>query len=168
MEQAVALSPRDAGYRLLLADIYLRSGRFESARATFADVLELDPAQHPRRPQLRADPDRAGPAGRPRSRQLDEIAGGAPPPTSASPMRWPAGTERAIEIARSAARSPNATPRIRQNLALAYASAGDWRRARAVAAQDVSPAELDAAHGSNGRPSPARRRARPRSPACSA
>ena len=31
IEQAVALSPRDVGYRLLLADIYLRSGRFESA-----------------------------------------------------------------------------------------------------------------------------------------
>ncbi len=42
MENAVAVSPRDAGYRLLLADIYMKSGRFEAARATFADVLELD------------------------------------------------------------------------------------------------------------------------------
>ncbi|MEA3046286.1 MAG: hypothetical protein QOJ53_618, partial [Sphingomonadales bacterium] len=42
MEQAVALSPRDAGYRQLLADIYLKSGRFDSARTTYGDVLELD------------------------------------------------------------------------------------------------------------------------------
>src|SRR5690606_34732462 len=35
-----------------------------------------------------------------------------------------------------------ATPRLRQNLALSYALAGDWQRARTVAAQDVSPADL--------------------------
>src|SRR5262245_8449003 len=44
MEQAVALSPRDSGYRQLLADIYLKQGRFASARTTYADVLELDPS----------------------------------------------------------------------------------------------------------------------------
>jgi hypothetical protein len=35
-----------------------------------------------------------------------------------------------------------ATARVRQNLALAYAFGGDWQRARTIAAQDVSPAEL--------------------------
>jgi hypothetical protein len=53
-------------------------------------------------------------------------------------------TGRAVEMLEAAARSPSATPRTRQNLALSYALAGDWRRARAVAAQDVSPADLDA------------------------
>ena len=44
MENAVALSPRDAGYRLLLADLYMKSGRIAAARTTFADVVELDPS----------------------------------------------------------------------------------------------------------------------------
>src|SRR3546814_14940356 len=35
------------------------------------------------------------------------------------------------------------TSRTRQNLALAYALAGQWDKARAVAAQDVSPSEID-------------------------
>jgi hypothetical protein len=53
-------------------------------------------------------------------------------------------TQRATEILESAARAPGATARTRQNLALTYAMAGDWRRARAVAAQDISPADLNA------------------------
>ena len=35
-----------------------------------------------------------------------------------------------------------ATGRVRQNLAFAYALAGNWEKARTVAAQDVSPADL--------------------------
>ena len=42
-EQAVELSPRDVGYRMILADLYLKNGRFQSAEATFADVQQLDP-----------------------------------------------------------------------------------------------------------------------------
>ena len=57
MEQAVALSPRDAGFRLLLADLYLKSGRLDSARATYADVTitERIRALHagPDRPRVR-------------------------------------------------------------------------------------------------------------------
>jgi hypothetical protein len=41
-----------------------------------------------------------------------------------------------------AARAPGANGRIRQNLALAYALAGDWQKARRVAEQDLSPAEV--------------------------
>ena len=50
--------------------------------------------------------------------------------------------ERAIEILEPAARAFDATPRLRQNLALSYALAGDWTRARTIAAQDISPADL--------------------------
>jgi D-alanyl-D-alanine carboxypeptidase len=49
-----------------------------------------------------------------------------------------------VQILEAAARAPGATARTRQNLALAYAMTGDWRRARAVAAQDLSPADLPA------------------------
>ena len=42
-EEAVGLRPRDAGYRLVLAQSYLKTGRFVAARTAFADVLALDP-----------------------------------------------------------------------------------------------------------------------------
>ena len=44
MEQAVSLSPRDVGYRMLLADAYLKAGRLDSASATYGDVVALDPS----------------------------------------------------------------------------------------------------------------------------
>jgi len=42
-ENAVALSPRDAGYRMTLGEIYLKSGRFQSAASAFTDALALNP-----------------------------------------------------------------------------------------------------------------------------
>lgn len=141
MEQAVAAAPRDAGFRLALADVYLRSGRFESARATFADVLELDPANV-----------RAGMSfaltqialGRSAAAlgQLAELEGRASGADLGLAYALAGRTDRAIEILEPLARSQSATARTRQNLALSYALAGDWRRARAVAAQDISPADL--------------------------
>lgn len=143
MEQAVALSPRDAGYRRLLADIYLHEGRFASARATYADVLELDPSDT-----------RAGLSvalmqialGNPRAAvaRLGDLEGRAPAPDVGLAYALAGRPDRAVQLLEDAARSPSATPRTRQNLALAYAMTGDWRRARAVAAQDLSPAELPA------------------------
>ena len=40
-EQAVAADGRNASLRLLLANAYLRAGRFESARSAYADAIEL-------------------------------------------------------------------------------------------------------------------------------
>ena len=141
IERAVELSPRDAGYRLLLADIYLKSGRFEAARTTYADVLELDP------PHVRAGLSYAlmqVALGRPQAAvgQLDDLAGRAPAADVGLAYALAGMPERAIEILEPAARQHDSTPRLRQNLALSYALAGNWQRARAVAAQDISPAEL--------------------------
>jgi Flp pilus assembly protein TadD len=143
MEQAVVLSPRDAGYRQLLADIYLKQGRFASARATYADVIELDPANV-----------RAGLSvaliqiaeGNPRAAaaRLDDLEGRAPAADLGLAYALAGRADRAVHVLEEAARAPGATARTRQNLALAYAMSGDWRRARAVAAQDLSPAELPA------------------------
>ena len=143
LEEAVARSPRDAGYRLLLADIYMKSGRFESARDTFADVIELDPSNT-----------RAGLSlalmqialGRPAAAvaQLDELQGRAAPADLGLAYALAGLPQRAIEILEPAARGFDATPRLRQNLALSYALAGDWQRARIIASQDVSPADLPA------------------------
>ena len=143
MEQAVALSPRDSGYRQLLADIYLKQGRFASARTTYADVLELDPsnvraALSVALIQIAQGNPRAAAA------RLDDLEGRAPAADLGLAYALAGRADRAVQILEEASRSPGATARTRQNLALAYAMTGDWRRARAVAAQDLSPAELPA------------------------
>jgi Flp pilus assembly protein TadD len=143
MERAVALSPRDAGYRLLLADIYLKSGRFQSAATTYGDVLELDPSNS--RAALSFSLSQIA-NGRPQAAlaQLDMLAGRAAPADVGLAYALAGQAERAIELMEPAARAHDASPRLRQNLALAYALAGDWERAQAVAAQDVSPGDLPA------------------------
>ena len=141
MEQAVELSPRDAGYRLLLADIYMRSGRFESAEATYRDVLAIDPSR-PRAAIALSLMQVAN--GRPQEAlaQLDSLEGQTSPGDLGLAYALAGSPQRAVEILEPAARSMAATARVRQNLALAYALGGDWSRARMVASQDVSPGEL--------------------------
>lgn len=141
MEQAVALSPRDSGYRQLLADIYLKIGRFASARTTYADVLELDPsnvraALNVALIQIAQGNPRAAVA------RLDDLAGRAPDADVGLAYTLAGEHRRAVQLLEHAARAPRATARTRQNLAFAYAMSGDWRRAQAIAAQDLSPAEV--------------------------
>lgn len=141
MEQAVALSPRDAGYRLTLADIYMRSGRFQSAEATYRDVLELDPSR-PRAAIALALMQAANGRSQDALVQLDSLQGQASPSDLGLAYALAGSPQRAVDILEPAARSMSATARIRQNLALAYALGGDWSRARMIASQDVSPSEL--------------------------
>lgn len=140
-EQAVEFSPDDVGYRMLLADLYVRNGRFQSAETTFGDVLTLNPGNA-----------RAGfnlalaqiANGKPFAAvaRLDRMADTVPAADLGLAYALAGRTDRSIELLEAAARAPGADARTRQNLALAYAFAGDWRKARATAAQDVSPAEL--------------------------
>ncbi|HEX8257176.1 MAG TPA: SPOR domain-containing protein, partial [Allosphingosinicella sp.] len=74
--------------------------------------------------------------------QLEELARTAAPADVGLAFALAGQPQRAIEMLEPAARSPEANGRIRQNLALAYALAGDWQKARVTAAQDVSPAQL--------------------------
>ena len=141
MEQAVALSPRDAGYRLTLADIYMRSGRFASAEATYRDVLAIDPSR-PRAGIALALMQVANGRSQDALAQLDSLQGQASPSDLGLAYALAGSPQRAVEILEPAARSMGASARIRQNLALAYALGGDWARARMIASQDVSPAEL--------------------------
>jgi len=142
-EEAVALAPRDVGYRMLLADLYLKTGRFQSAETTYADVLKLDPDN--KRAGLRVALSEIA-LGRPAGAvaSLDRIADSASPGDLGLAYALAGKTERAIGILEAAARAPGADGRVRQNLALAYALSGDWAKARTTAAQDVSPDQLGA------------------------
>ncbi len=140
-ERMVELAPRDSGYRMLLADLYLKNGRFVSAEAAYGDVLVLDPANS------RAGLTRAltligqGKNGEAMI-ELDRLSATAAPADVGLAFALAGQPQRAIEMLEPAARAPDANGRIRQNLALAYALSGDWQKARIVAAQDLSPAEL--------------------------
>jgi Flp pilus assembly protein TadD len=142
-EKAVALAPRDVGYRMLLADLYMKNGRFQSAATTFGDVLTLDPV-NVRAGLQAALAEVAIGRGDVALARLDSLAATAPAGDIGLAYALAGQPNRAISILEPAARAPGATGRIRQNLALAYAFAGDWQKARAVAAQDVSPADLSA------------------------
>jgi Flp pilus assembly protein TadD len=142
-ERAVELSPNDVGYRMILADLYLKNGRFQSAETTFADVQRLDPAN------VRASFSIALARialGRPAGAvaELDRLAETASPADIGLAYALAGEPRRAIELLEPAARGPGATGRTRQNLALSYALAGEWDKARIIAAQDLSPADLGA------------------------
>jgi Flp pilus assembly protein TadD len=142
-ERAVELSPRDVGYRMILADLYLKNGRFQSAEATFADVIQLDPTNS--RASFSIALARIA-LGRPAGAvsELDRLAETASPADVGLAYALAGEAGRAIELLEPAARAPGATARVRQNLAFAYALAGEWDKARVTASQDLSPADLGA------------------------
>src|SRR5436305_1468589 len=142
-EQAVAKAPTDAGFRALLGNAYFAGGRFRSAEAAYKDALTLYPNQAQvvlklalvqialgKKDQAVASLNDARPA-------LGESNYGLA-------LALAGHTADAIRALEPAARGPNADPTVRQNLALAYAFAGNWDNARAIAAQDVPAGQLDA------------------------
>jgi Flp pilus assembly protein TadD len=140
-EQAVSLSPRDSGYRFFLGNLYLRSGRFQSAQTSFADVVALDPANGRAALNLALSDIALGRKAHALN-ILDSLSSTAAPSDLGLAYALAGQPQRGIAMLEPAARASDANARVRQNLALAYALAGDWRNAQAIAAQDVSPAEL--------------------------
>ncbi len=140
-ERAVEQSPRDVGYRMLLADLYLKNGRFASAEEAFADVLRLVPDNGRATFSLALAEIANGKRDMALAR-LDRLAETAPPADLGLAYALAGQADRAVAMLEGAARADGATARVRQNLALAYAMAGDWQRARITASQDLSPADL--------------------------
>ena len=142
-EQAVLADGRNPALRLLLANAYLRSGRFESARASFADAIELgDDSSRAALGLVLCDlamgHNRAA---------LDTINtyGDVLPAADLGLALVMAGqSERGVTVLTNAIRQGQNAPKVRQNLALAYALSGMWNEARIMAAQDVPADQVDA------------------------
>ncbi|HEY0270122.1 MAG TPA: tetratricopeptide repeat protein, partial [Sphingomonas sp.] len=141
-ERAVAASPRNADYRMLLGQSYLSAGRFASAETSFRDSLTLSPGQ-PRAAFDLALAETAQGRGED-ARALLASLGGVPAGDLGLAMVLAGDHEGGIAKLVAAARRDDSTARVRQNLALAYALDGKWNEARAVAMQDTVPARLDA------------------------
>ena len=142
-EKAVEASPGDATVRGLLGNAYFAAGRFASADSAYADTLALSPAE----PQIVL------------KRALTQIAQGknAEALSLLESARYyidaadyglavalAGQPAEAVSVLEPAARAQGADARVRQNLALAYALGGDWTAARTIAAQDLTPDQVDA------------------------
>lgn len=142
-EAAVAYDPANAGYRALLGQAYLLSGRFASASQALNDALTLDPEDG--RVALNlvlakiAQGDWAGARA-----TLQTHADRIPASDRGLAFALAGDPVTAVEILGPAAREATATAKTRQNLALSLALAGRWKEAGEIAAMDVSPDQLQA------------------------
>ncbi len=142
-EAAVLAEPRNSSYRAMLATAYLDAGRFESARTAFDDALKLGDTA-PRTAlgyalaSIGAGDNAAALAVLEDWRQ--EIA----PADLGLALALAGDVDGGAALIAETIRQGQNSPKLRQNLAYAYALQGDWRAARLMAIQDLEPAAADA------------------------
>ncbi|GAA0727651.1 SPOR domain-containing protein [Sphingomonas japonica] len=140
-EAAVAGDPNNAAHRALLGKAYLSAGRFQSASQALSDALTLAPGDGQVALNLALAQTALGDwdgarATLNRSAAIDAADKGLALALAGNPMGG-------IQLLGEAARDPRAPAKVRQNLALGLALAGKWQEAKAVAAIDLSPADVD-------------------------
>ena len=142
-EQAVQVDGRNPALRLLLANTYLRAGRFESARQAYADAIELGDDSSKAAIGLVLSELALGQ----NNAALDTINtyGDVLPAADLGLALVMAGQhERGIDVLTDAIRQGQNQPKVRQNLALAYALSGMWGEAKIMAGQDIPADQVDA------------------------
>ena len=142
-ERAVERSPQDAGFRALLGNSYLAAGRFASAEAAYRDSLSIYAAQPQVVLKLALVQIALG-KNEDAKLLLAESQGLVDPSDAGLALALAGDPQAAIAVLEPVARMVGADARTRQNLALAYAFAGNWEQAKVVAAQDVPGDQLDA------------------------
>ena len=142
-ERAVEVSPNDAGFRALLGNIYFASGRFASAESAYRDSISLQSRQPGVVLKLALVQIAQGKRNEALA-LLEAARGGLDASDHGLALALAGQPNEAIAMLEPAARQAGADSRVRQNLALAYALAGDWTAARTVASQDVPADQLDA------------------------
>jgi Flp pilus assembly protein TadD len=142
-ERAVAKDPNDAGFRTLLGNAYFAAGRFWSAEAAYKDSLTIYSNQPQVVLKLALVETALGKNDQAVS-FLDAARTVLDPSDYGLALALAGRPADAVVVLDSAARLPGADARVRQNLALAHALAGDWAEARTIAAQDVPASQLDA------------------------
>lgn len=142
-EALVAANPREPAYRALLGQAYLRAGRFESAATTFDDAMKLGDNSAKTALSLALADIGAG-----RNQEavaiLNDWRDAIPAADLGLAYALAGETSRGVAILSDALRSGDNSPKLRQNLAYAFALDGRWRESRQMAAQDVPADQLDA------------------------
>lgn len=141
-EALVAANPREARYRALLGQAYLRAGRFESAAQSFDDAMKL--GDNSARTALSLALAKIG-SGQDREAVaiLDDWRDAIPAADLGLAYALAGETNRGVAILTESLRGGENTPKMRQNLAYAFALDGRWREARLMAAQDVPADQID-------------------------
>ena len=142
-EKAVEANPNDITVRGLLGNAYFAGGRFASAESAYADALSLSPMQPQvalKRALVQIAQGKNGEA----LSSLEAARNFIEPADYGLAVALAGQPAEAISVLEPAARAQGADSRVRQNLALAYALSGDWTAARTIAAQDLSPDQVDA------------------------
>lgn len=141
-EKNVARNPQDAALRSALGEAYFRAGRFESAATTFADAMELGD-RNPRTALSLALARIGSGDNRQAVALLDEWRDSIPAGDLGLALALAGETNRGVSILSEQLRAGDASAKLRQNLAYAYALDGRWSEARIMAAQDVPADKLD-------------------------
>ncbi len=142
-ERAVEKTPDDAGFRALLGNAYFAAGRFRSAESAYKDSLAI----YANQPQVVLKLSLVEVALGKNEEAVGFLQAGQSvidPADYGLALALAGRNSDALRVLENAARAQGADARVRQNLALAHAFAGDWTQARTVAAQDVPANQLDA------------------------
>jgi Flp pilus assembly protein TadD len=139
-ERAVASMPSDAGYRMLLGESYLSSGRFNSAETAFSDTLSLNGSNERAALKLALTQIALGKRAEAMA-VLEDHRSALSAADYGLAVALAGDPDAGVRALEPAARAMDANAKTRQNLALTYALAGRWMDARAVAAQDL-PANM--------------------------
>lgn len=142
-ERVVERDPHNVAARIALADAYLEAGRFDSAATTYNDALALGDTSARTSLSL-ALADIGSGHDREAVAILDNAGDSLPASDLGLALALAGETSRGVAILADALRNGEDTPKLRQNLAYAYALDGRWREARVMAAQDVPANQLDA------------------------
>ena len=143
LEAAVAASPNDAALRAQLGHAYLKAGRFASAASALGDAMTL--GDNTARTALALALAQAA-SGRSQAAVglLDDWRDAIPASDLGLALALSGEPGRGAAILADALRGGENTPKLRQNLAYAYALDGRWREARLMVQVDVPAGEVDA------------------------
>ncbi|WP_068080541.1 SPOR domain-containing protein [Novosphingobium rosa] len=141
-ESALRKAPRDAATRAALGRAYLRGGRFESAVTVLSDAVVLGD-NSPRTTLSLALAQTALGHNREALALLQTVQGTLPAADYGLALALAGDSAGGVNVLANAAQAGDASEKLRQNLAYAYALDGRWAEARNVAAMDLSPDKLD-------------------------
>ncbi len=142
-EAAVLAEPRNSGYRALLGAAYLESGRFQSASTAFGEAIDLGDSDTRTILSFALTKVALGDNASALT-MLSDFESAIPAADLGLALALAGEPERGVHHLINTVRNGENSAKARQNLAYAYALAGNWRAARVMAAEDVPADQLDA------------------------
>lgn len=141
-EQAVSLDPRNAAWRVVLGDAYLRAGRFVSASQAYDEALKLGNDKGRTALALALMQISQGQYAQ-ASDTLSAYRDSIPASDYGLALALAGQTGPGVAVLADALRQGDNSPKTRQNLAYAFALDGKWPMARAMVEQDLPADKVD-------------------------